>query len=578
MMLKLRRVISLWLILALLTLGAGLAEQDLQLPGALQVVSEEAFAGDTDIRRVTLPEGVTEIQKRAFASSGVTEINLPSTLTFIAEDAFADTPLSSVSAVEGTYAYNWAVDHGYIAAPVPSALTATVSASTASTTVGEVVTWTVKASGGTGNCRYTFRLYKDNSLVVEENRGTSNTFSYSLDVAGAYYVACDVADDRIEIGVSGGSVTVTNRASALSGEITCDKTSASVGDTVNWTVHPEGGSGKYSYTYLIYRNNAKIYTSPAIDDNVLTYQFDKAATYYLTCKLSDGSKTVTLTSAKIVVTKAESGTGFSINVQTDSDALSTTDSQVWTVTPSGGKAPYRYSYTLKQGTTTVETQAYGTDSSFGHTFFKAGSYTLNIKVKDSSGAVVSEDYPFTVSRGATAVTGVVRIYVDTDSFGNVVESTGKTGHFELQLNNDSGDGIYFDNKRFDNPVFSFGSAGGGAITVFGAEEVSRHNARLYTFSFNTTADKVDQLLHSVMPSQYLNINSESENDIGYLYSSKKSYVIKSSNCFTTVAAWCTVLGYTQLSQIVTDSKSYTDYIGWKMYNQYGAGWDYVGDF
>ena len=93
-----------------------------------------------------------------------------------------------------------------------------------------------------------------------------------------------------------------------------------------------------------------------------------------------------------------------------------------------------------------------------------------------------------------------------------------------------------------------------------------------------TADKVDQLLHTVIPNQYLNINSEAENDIGYVYSSKKSYVIKENNCFTTVAAWCTVLGYGTPSEIVSSSSSYTDYIAWKIYNQYGSSWTYVGDF
>ena len=532
---KLRRTVSLLLILALMAMGAGLAEQELRLPGAIRVVTEESFAGLTGVQRVTLPEGVEEIQRRAFADSGVTEINLPASLKSIADDAFTNTPLTSVSAVEGTYAYNWAVAHGYIAAP--STLTASVTASAATAKAGAAVTWTVTATGNTGVCRYTFKLYRGSALIAEEGRGNQNTFTRTLDTAGSYHMVCVVADDRSETSASGGS-----------------------------------------YTYQIFRNGARIYTSPKINDNVLTYKFDQAATYYLTCNLGDGSKMVTLTSAEIVVTKADTGTGLSIQVETEADSLSATDSQVWTVIPSGGKAPYRYSYTLKRGTTTVETQAYSADNRFRHTFFKAGSYTLNVKVKDGSGTVASEDYAFTVNRGATEVTGVIRMYVDTDSLGNIIESTGKTGHFELQLNNESGDGICFDNKRYDNPVFSFGSTGGGAVTVFEAVEVSRHSAQLYTFSFDTTADKVDQLLHTIIPNQYLNINSEAENDIGYVYSSKKSYVIKENNCFTTVAAWCTVLGYNTPSEIVSSSSSYTDYIAWKIYNQYGSSWTYAGDF
>lgn len=574
--LKLRRTVCLLLILALLAFGpgAGLAEQVLQLPGTLKVVTEEAFSGLSAIQRVTLPEGVEEIQRRAFAGSGVTEINLPSSLKSIADDAFADTPLAKVSATEGTYAYNWAVAHGYIAAA--PGLSASVLTSSSAVKLGETVVWTVAPSGNTGDCRYTFKLYRDGALVVEEGRGTNNTFTHIPGTAGRYHVVCDVADDKTRISVEGGSVNVTT--DALSGTIACDRTSALVGDTANWTVNASGGSGNYTYVYNLYRNNTRIFTSPAIDDKVLTFQFDKAATYYITCNLSDGSKTVTLTSEKIEVKKDESDAGLSIGVTTDAEALATAESQVWRVTPTGGKSPYRYSYTLKQGSTTVETQPYSADSSFGHTFFRPGSYTLNIKVKDNAGTVVSEDYPFSVAQGGTAVTGVVRVYVDTDSFGNIIENNSKTGHFELQLNNDSGNGIYFDNRHYDNPVFSFNSTGGGAIDVFGAEGISHPNAQLYTFSFATTAEKADQLLYTVLPSQYLNLNGEAFDGSAYVYKARMSYAIKSCNCFTSVAAWCDVLGYTWLSQIIRESDAYTDYIAWKMYNIYGAAWDYVGDF
>lgn len=55
-----------------------------------------------------------EIGERAFAESGLTKINLPSSLS---EDSIADNAIDpgvEVVAEQGTEAYDWAVDNGFI--------------------------------------------------------------------------------------------------------------------------------------------------------------------------------------------------------------------------------------------------------------------------------------------------------------------------------------------------------------------------------------------------------------------------------------------------------------------------------
>ena len=90
------------------------ADNTLTLPQAIQIIEQEAFYGDTSIDKVVLPEGITEIRARAFAGSTLTEINLPGSLTFIAEDAFDGPEKVSLNANSGTYAFMWAINHGYI--------------------------------------------------------------------------------------------------------------------------------------------------------------------------------------------------------------------------------------------------------------------------------------------------------------------------------------------------------------------------------------------------------------------------------------------------------------------------------
>lgn len=104
--------ILLILVACVLPLAANAAT--LQLPSALKIIQAEAFLGDTCLDEVKLPETLERIESRAFANSSVQVINLPASLTYIADDAFDGTTLQTVHADAGTYAYQWAVQHGYL--------------------------------------------------------------------------------------------------------------------------------------------------------------------------------------------------------------------------------------------------------------------------------------------------------------------------------------------------------------------------------------------------------------------------------------------------------------------------------
>ncbi|MGN1021545.1 MAG: BACON domain-containing protein [Aristaeellaceae bacterium] len=114
---KIRRLAALALLLMLLAgcQRPALAEAVLAMPASLRVIEAEAFCGSAAIDSVVLPEGIQEIRSRAFADSSLSEINLPASLTFIADDAFDGLETLKISATPDTYAYQWAVGHGYLA-------------------------------------------------------------------------------------------------------------------------------------------------------------------------------------------------------------------------------------------------------------------------------------------------------------------------------------------------------------------------------------------------------------------------------------------------------------------------------
>ena len=113
-----RRILALLLILLFLPLLPGTSCADggkvLTIPKRLTTISRQAFRNDTSLQKVVIQEGTERIESLAFADSSIREIQLPASLTYIAEDAFKNTSLETVTAPKGSFAYQWAREHKYI--------------------------------------------------------------------------------------------------------------------------------------------------------------------------------------------------------------------------------------------------------------------------------------------------------------------------------------------------------------------------------------------------------------------------------------------------------------------------------
>lgn len=106
---------ALFMLICLTVIAAEPAQAAvLQLPSGVKTIEAEAFYGDTSLDEVVLPEGLTAIGSRAFADSSLTGINLPASLTEIDDSIFHNVSGLTVTAIPGTYAYQWAVRNGYI--------------------------------------------------------------------------------------------------------------------------------------------------------------------------------------------------------------------------------------------------------------------------------------------------------------------------------------------------------------------------------------------------------------------------------------------------------------------------------
>ena len=125
------------IVLLLITIGCAAEAGTLHLPWGLETVEEDAFFGDPAISSLTVPEGTRFIYARAFAYSGLREVQLPASLRYIADNAFEGCSQVSVTAIRGTYAYSWALRKGFIPQPAIQNISAKIDS-----TGTAVITWT----------------------------------------------------------------------------------------------------------------------------------------------------------------------------------------------------------------------------------------------------------------------------------------------------------------------------------------------------------------------------------------------------------------------------------------------------
>lgn len=78
--------------------------QEIEVPSNVKIIGEEAFKSRTCVHRIVLPDGLLEIEKRAFARCmNLCEINIPSSVKVIRPNAFSNTKsLEQIEVPQGT--------------------------------------------------------------------------------------------------------------------------------------------------------------------------------------------------------------------------------------------------------------------------------------------------------------------------------------------------------------------------------------------------------------------------------------------------------------------------------------------
>ena len=220
---------------------------------------------------------------------------------------------------------------------------------------GKTASLSAVAIGGTAP--YTYQWYKAGTAI---SGATSST--YQASVSGSYY--CLIKDS------SGQSVTTNTISVTVASAITITSQTSnypvlSSSGTATLSVTAKGGYG--TLTYQWYKNGVLI--SGATKS---TYTATEAGTYY--CTVKDSIAQLKSTSNIIVVKK------LTISSQSSNVTINSGSKATMTVTPTGGKGPYKYQWYKSNGT------AISGATSYMYTTAEAGTYYC--KVTDQSNQTV----------------------------------------------------------------------------------------------------------------------------------------------------------------------------------------------
>lgn len=320
---SLRRLLAILLVLIMLSADiCTIAESaaTLFLPSALQVIDEEAFYGNTSIVKIIVPYGTTEIRSKAFADSSLTELELPDTLTFIAEDAFEGCGEFVLTVPENCYAYDRCVELGLIKVdePDPSVI------ESAHPYPDEFdYTWIYDSGEGTESVTITF------SADTETEEDYDFIYIYTLnDVQVGKYSGTELAGQSVTIDGTGFKLRLTSDEAWGGGNtyhgfkldsivpkkaipltfdsITAESSAVNAGETIRWTVATTGGKAPVYYDYTVLLGEEEVATGTVEAPNAIEYAPVRADEYKLSVIARDSADVVLPAQMSEAVTVAPS--------------------------------------------------------------------------------------------------------------------------------------------------------------------------------------------------------------------------------------------------------------------------------
>ena len=257
-------------------------------------------------------------------------------------------------------------------------LKVTLKATYDSLAVGQPITLKATASNASGTVKYTF-LANDGTTI--RAAGTSNTCTWTPEKAGSYIIAVQATDSSRTI------TSVTTLDIESSAKLTASLKYSTENGKIILNGSASGGTPPYQYQFYYKKSSDTSWVTLKTYSTVSSASFTPtSSTSYDVClKVKDAAGTVAKSTKTIsyIIPPAQSKLTLSTTYITLGQTVKAT------ATASGASQPYKYAFYYKNTDQTSWTTAqdYSTNNSVVIKPRHTGTYSVTVKIKDSTGAI-----------------------------------------------------------------------------------------------------------------------------------------------------------------------------------------------
>ena len=273
-------------------------------------------------------------------------------------------------------------------------LTVKATADKTDVTVGDKVTFKAEANGGSEGYTYKFIIHNTDTdqWAKLQDFSANSTLTWTAGKAGNREIFVDVKDVTGKVVRSSViKVKVAAKAEALCIKATADKTTTVAGDKVTVKAAANGGSGKYTYKFIIHNldTNEWFKLKDFSADNTFTWTAGKVGNREIFVDVKDATGKVVRCSAIKIKTTAKSNV-FAVKATASKTNTVINDKISFKAEATGGSGVYAYKFIVHNTVTNkwYKLQDFGTNSTLTWTAGSVGNREFFIDAKDATGKVV----------------------------------------------------------------------------------------------------------------------------------------------------------------------------------------------